>query len=61
MTAAIAKFFAPWTVRATVKDKTGGEPKPRRSPVFINDAVTPWRQETLLLSILRAQSEEDQP
>ena len=35
---------------------TGPEPRPRRSPVFIHDAVTPWGGETLLLSLLRAQA-----
>ena len=39
---------------------TGPEPKPRLSPVFIQDAVTPWGQETLLLALWRAQQAQDQ-
>ncbi|SHE35363.1 hypothetical protein SAMN05444279_101266 [Ruegeria intermedia] len=39
---------------------TGPEPKPRRAPVFIQDAVTPWGRETLLLALWRAQQDQDQ-
>ena len=39
---------------------TSPEPKPRRAPVFIQDAVTPWGQETLLLALWRAQQDQDQ-
>lgn len=46
-----------WTLTQQVQDKTGPEQKPRRSPVFIQDAVTPWGGETLLLALLRAQQE----
>ena len=35
---------------------TGPEPKPLRAPVFIHDAVIPWRDETLLLKLLRDQA-----
>ncbi|WP_205627900.1 hypothetical protein [Ruegeria marisrubri] len=38
---------------------TGPKPKPRRAPVFIQDAVTPWGQETLLLALWRAQQDQD--
>lgn len=34
-------------------------PKPRPAPVFIGDAIQPWGGETMLLSILRAQDEDD--
>ncbi|MFD3188693.1 hypothetical protein ACFMPD_00290 [Sedimentitalea sp. HM32M-2] len=35
-------------------------PQPaRRAPVFIHDVATPWRGETLLLALLRAQAELD--
>lgn len=32
------------------------ERKPMRAPVFIHDAVIPWRDETLLLKLLRDQA-----
>ena len=32
-----------------------------RAPVFIQDAITPWNGETLLLTLLRAQALEDDP
>ncbi len=34
----------------------GPPTKPMRAPVFINDAVIPWRDETLLLKLLRDQA-----
>lgn len=37
-------------------DTTTGPPKPMRAPVFIHDAVIPWRDETLLLKLLRDQA-----
>lgn len=42
---------------------TAPERAPRKAPVFIADAVTPFGGETLLLSLLRAQAwrDEDQP
>ncbi|RLJ99881.1 hypothetical protein [Ruegeria conchae] len=41
----------------TDSDATTGPPtKPMRAPVFINDAVIPWRDETLLLKLLRDQA-----
>lgn len=35
---------------------TGPPPKPQRAPVFIHDAVTPWRDETMLLKLMRDQT-----
>ncbi|SDX30014.1 hypothetical protein SAMN05444358_104205 [Ruegeria halocynthiae] len=35
---------------------TGPPPKPMHAPVFIHDAVIPWRDETLLLKLLRDQA-----
>ncbi|GGH33649.1 hypothetical protein SAMN05444007_107188 [Cribrihabitans marinus] len=32
----------------------------RRGPVFIHDTVIPWRDETLLLALLRAEEDGDQ-
>ena len=44
---------------------TGPDLKKRPGPIFIHDAVIPWQQETLLLSILRRQAadvaDDDQP
>lgn len=42
----------PWVSHTA--DKTAAEPpKPRRTTVFITDAVQPWGDETLLLMLLR--------
>lgn len=41
---------------AESRTKTKPDPKSRSAPVFINDAVTPWGRETLLLTILRQQA-----
>ena len=48
-----------WGPAYKPQDKTGPERKPRRSPVFIQDAVTPWGAETLLLALIRAQQNMD--
>ncbi|MFA3916889.1 hypothetical protein [Ruegeria hyattellae] len=39
---------------------TGKKPVPRHGSVFIQDAVTPWGGETMLLTLLRRQAEKDQ-
>jgi hypothetical protein len=38
------------------QDATRPGPRRRNAPVFIHDAVTPWRDETVLLKMLRDQS-----
>lgn len=52
----------PCMLRSQAKDATGPERKPRRSPVFINDAVTPVADTTLLLTLWQHQQvdEDDQ-
>ncbi|SLN46334.1 hypothetical protein [Ruegeria meonggei] len=45
-----------WAVKPQSDTSTGPPPKPRRAPVFIHDAVTPWGHETLLLKLLRDQA-----
>ncbi|WP_037313731.1 hypothetical protein [Ruegeria halocynthiae] len=45
-----------WTFAQDTDIATGPPPKPRRAPVFIHDAVTPWGQDTLLLKLLRDQA-----
>ncbi|MBO9445818.1 hypothetical protein J7416_08305 [Ruegeria sp. R14_0] len=46
-----------WALSKDADTATGPEPKPMRAPVFIQDAVTPWGSETLLLKLLRDQAE----
>ncbi len=46
-------------IRNPHRTATGRRPEPRRAPVFIQDAITPWRGETLLLALMRAQAPED--
>ncbi|WP_170396585.1 hypothetical protein [Ruegeria arenilitoris] len=45
-----------WTLSKDTESTTGPERNPMRAPVFIHDAVTPWRDETLLLKLLRDQA-----
>ncbi|EDZ45833.1 hypothetical protein [Leisingera daeponensis] len=44
------------------KAEAGTKPKPKsaRSPLFIQDAVTPWADGTLLLALWRMQEAESQ-
>lgn len=37
------------------ENATKHKPKPVRAPLFIQDAVTPWGEETLLLALWRLQ------
>lgn len=41
------------------QDATRPGHRRRPAPVFIHDAVTPWRDETVLLKMLREQVETD--
>jgi hypothetical protein len=42
------------------KEKAVPEPPGKRpAPVFIGDAVQPWAGETMLLSVLRQQAEDE--
>ncbi|UWR02666.1 hypothetical protein K3740_16720 [Ruegeria conchae] len=45
-----------WAFSQDADTTTGPTTKPLRAPVFINDAVIPWRDETLLLKLLRDQA-----
>ncbi|KUJ78862.1 hypothetical protein [Ruegeria profundi] len=45
-----------WSVPKDADAATGPERKPMRAPVFIQDAMTPLGDETLLLKLLRDQS-----
>ncbi|UUV05784.1 hypothetical protein [Ruegeria sp. YS9] len=49
-----------WTFSSYAEDSTSPERKPLRAPVFIHDAVTPWRDETMLLKLLRAQAADQE-
>jgi hypothetical protein len=54
-----------WTGRmapmaSSADTATGKKPVPRHGSVFIQDAVTPWGGETMLLTLLRRQAEKDQ-
>ncbi|MEE4187394.1 MAG: hypothetical protein V2I76_02965 [Roseobacter sp.] len=44
----------------TVKEHAAPQPPCKRpAPVFIGDAVQPWAGETMLLSVLRQQAEDE--
>ncbi|WP_170755222.1 hypothetical protein [Ruegeria lacuscaerulensis] len=45
-----------WAPSQDADTSTSPERKPLRAPVFIHDAVIPWRDETLLLKLLRDQA-----
>ncbi|MCL6282343.1 hypothetical protein M3P21_02280 [Ruegeria sp. 2012CJ41-6] len=47
-------------VTSPAKDATGKKPAPHHGAIFIQDAVTPWGGETMLLALLRAQAKKDQ-
>lgn len=47
-----------WAFSKDTDTATGPAPKPMRAPVFIHDAVIPWRDETLLLKLLRDQAKD---
>ncbi|WP_170346718.1 hypothetical protein [Ruegeria atlantica] len=49
-----------WTFSSDAEVSTSPERKPLRAPVFIHDAVTPWRDETMLLKLLRAQAADQE-
>ncbi len=44
-----------WAFSKDTDTTTNPPPKPMRAPVFIHDAIIPWRDETLLLKLLRDQ------
>lgn len=50
--------FLPPVTKAEAGTKP--KPKPARSPLFIQDAVTPWADGTLLLALWRVQEAEGQ-
>ncbi|NSY37849.1 hypothetical protein [Leisingera sp. ANG59] len=50
--------FLPPVTKAEAGTKT--KPKPARTPLFIQDAVTPWGDDTLLLALWRIQEAERQ-
>lgn len=56
----LAMPIVPLAPAQSAEATTDPKPKPRRAPVFIQDAVTPWGQETLLLTLWRAQQDQDQ-
>ena len=45
---------------APAQARTGPEIKPRPGPIFIGDAVVPWKGSTLLLEILREDTDRDE-
>ncbi len=49
-----------WALSQDAEASTGPERRPLRAPVFINDAVIPWRDETLLLKLLRDQAADQE-
>ncbi|MGI9370758.1 MAG: hypothetical protein ACR2O2_18165 [Ruegeria sp.] len=44
-----------WFAAPDTESVTGPPSKPRRSPVFIHDAITPWGRDTMLLALWREQ------
>jgi hypothetical protein len=57
MTSATQSLLAGYFTARETDATTGGDHRPRPGPLFIQDAVTPWRGETLLLALLRADIE----
>ncbi|WP_170593267.1 hypothetical protein [Ruegeria arenilitoris] len=49
-----------WPVRFEAQATSGPEPQPRPAPVFIQDAVTPWGPDTILLKLLRDQAADQE-
>ncbi|WP_170370266.1 hypothetical protein [Ruegeria arenilitoris] len=49
-----------WPVRFEAQATSGPEPQLRPAPVFIQDAVTPWGPDTLLLKLLRDQAADQE-
>ena len=47
-------------VSKDAETRTRPKPKPARAPLFIQDAVTPWEDGTMLLTLWRMQEAEDQ-
>ena len=54
-----APFWTFWTLPAR-SDTQPAAPERRAPPVFIGDAVQPWAGETMLLSLLRQEAQENQ-
>ena len=52
--------FWQWLAQAEqpAQARTGPELKPRPGPIFIGDAVVPWKGSTLLLEILKGDAKE---
>ena len=61
MTTATQSGFWTWLAGPAPQAKTGPEPKPRRAPVFIHDAVVPWKGSTLLCEMMLRDLEDDEP
>ncbi len=49
-----------WAFSKDTDTATGPPSKPMRAPVFIHDAVIPWRDETLLLKLMRDQAKDQE-
>lgn len=59
MSVAVLPFWQSFRARSATNETARTDPprSPPRQPVFIYDAVTPWRGETLLSHALRADLE----
>lgn len=51
--------FPFWRARPAPDKVTTAPSKPKPAPVFIHDAVVPWRGETVLLKLLRDQAHRE--
>lgn len=49
-----------WSFSQEADATPAPERKPMRAPVFINDALTPWGHETLLLKLMRDQAADQE-
>jgi hypothetical protein len=58
MDRALSPWF--WGLAQDTDTETGPPPTPMRAPVFIHDAIIPWRDETLLLKLLRDQAKDQE-
>ena len=48
----------PWSAVTSAEVKIGPGTGRNRVPLFIGDAVTPWGRDTVLLALLRAETQE---
>lgn len=61
MTTAIHSELWAWLTGPAPQAKTGPERQHYAGPIFIHDAVVPWKSSTVLYEMLRRDLEEAEP